>query len=53
VVVVSPIASVNPLMAIALAHLFLKRMERITPRIIAGAVLVVAGVTAIAIGAVR
>ena len=31
VVVVSPIASLNPLMAIVLAHLFLKRMERITP----------------------
>ena len=53
VVVVSPIASINPLMAIVLAHLFLQRMERVTPRIVIGAVLVMLGVIAITVGAVR
>lgn len=52
-VVVSPIISLNPLLAILLVHLFLQRMERITPRIVLGAALVVAGVIIITVGAGR
>ena len=49
VVVVSPIISINPLISLILAHFFLKRLERITPRIYIGAFLVVAGVTLVSV----
>ena len=42
--VVSPIAATNPLIALALSHLFLQRLERITWRIALGALMVVSGV---------
>ena len=44
VVIVSPISAVNPLIALVLAHLFLQRLERVTLRIVVGALLVVSGV---------
>lgn len=50
-VVVSPIAAVNPLVSLALAHLFLQRLEKVTLRIWIGAGLVVAGVVLVALGA--
>ena len=50
VVVVAPIVSVNPLITLALAHLFLKRMEQITLRLIIGTLLVVGGVCLVVLG---
>ena len=47
VVIVSPITGINPLIALVLAHLFLQRLERVTFRIWAGALMVVLGVTVI------
>ena len=44
VVIVAPVGAITPLISLALAHLFLQRMERVTPRIWIGAALVVAGV---------
>lgn len=50
VVVVAPISSVTPLISLALAHVFLQRLERITLRIWLGALLVVAGVILVTLG---
>lgn len=50
VVVVSPIGSMNPLIALVLAHLFLGRMERITPRIVVGTLLAISGVALVILG---
>ena len=50
VVVVSPILAVNPLMAIALSQLLIRRLERLTWRLVVGAGIVVAGVAIISIG---
>ena len=47
VVMVAPISSSYPLVAIVLTHLFLQRLERVTARTVAGAIMVVAGVTVI------
>lgn len=44
VVVISPIVSSSPLITLALAHLFLSRLERVTRRLAVGAVLTVGGV---------
>jgi len=44
VVVISPIVSSSPLLTLLLAHLFLARLEKVTRRLAAGAVLTVAGV---------
>jgi len=44
VVVVSPVAAINPLATLLLAHLLLHRLEHITIRTVLGTVLVVAGV---------
>ena len=44
VVVVSPVAAINPLITLTLAHIFLQRLERITKRTIIGTMLVVLGV---------
>lgn len=49
VVVVAPVIGTNPLFSIILAWVFLRQMERLTPRVVLGAVLVVAGVTVVAI----
>lgn len=50
VVVVSPITSLNPLFAIFLSMIFLRRLEKITPRVIMGTALVVAGVVLVVVG---
>ncbi|MSQ21787.1 MAG: hypothetical protein EXR53_00545 [Dehalococcoidia bacterium] len=50
-VVVSPIAAANPLVSLALAHVFLQRLGKVTLRIWIGAGLVVAGVALVALGA--
>lgn len=44
VVLVSPIFTVNPLVTLVLAAVFLRQVERITLRVFIGAILVVAGV---------
>ena len=49
VVVVAPVTGTNPLFSIILAWVFLRRMERLTLRVILGAVLVVAGVTVVSV----
>ena len=50
VIVVAPVTSITPLVSLAIAHLFLQRLEKITLRIWIGAVLVVTGVIIIALG---
>ncbi|MBI4297156.1 MAG: DMT family transporter [Chloroflexi bacterium] len=50
VVVVAPLTSINPLVTILWAHLFLKRLEKVTLRVVLGAALVVAGVIIITLG---
>ena len=44
VTIVSPIAATSPLIILLVAHLFMQRLERVTPRIWLGAILVVSGV---------
>lgn len=50
IVLVAPLAGIHPLIAIVLAHFFLQRLERVTWRIVVGAMLVVVGVVLIALG---
>ena len=50
VVVVAPILAMNPLTAILFSQIFLRGMERITWRVLIGALLVVAGVLIITLG---
>ena len=50
VVLVSPVSGTAPLFAMLFTIVFLKRLESVTPRMIAGCVLVVAGVALIAVG---
>ena len=52
VVVVGPLQSTQPLFTLVLSHFFLRKLERITRRLILGTVLVVAGITLITIGRV-
>jgi len=47
VTIVSPITATSPLIILLVAHLFLQRLERVTPRIWLGAILVVVGVVII------
>ncbi|MEX2446752.1 MAG: DMT family transporter [Dehalococcoidia bacterium] len=49
VVIVSPVAATNPLFTLLFAVLLLRDVERITPRIVLGAVLVVTGVVVLSI----
>ena len=48
----SPVTAINPLFAIGLSYFFLKHMERITWRILLGALLVVGGVVLITLSQV-
>ena len=50
VVQVAPLAGTNPLVSILLVHVFLKALEQVTWRSVAGALLVVGGVALIALG---
>lgn len=43
VTIVSPFVNSSPLLVLILVRLFLGRLERITPRLVAGALLIVAG----------
>ena len=50
VVVISPIVSSSPLITLFLAHVFLTRLERVTKRLLFGALLAVSGVVLVVIG---
>lgn len=50
VVIVAPISSVTPLISLALAHIFLRSLEKITRRTWLGALLVVAGIILVTLG---
>jgi drug/metabolite transporter (DMT)-like permease len=50
VIVVSPITSTSPFLTLIFIHLFLQRLEKITPRLVVGVILVVLGVTTISVG---
>ena len=50
VVLVAPLVGTSPLVSILLTHLFLQRLERITLRVVLGALLVLVGVALIAVG---
>ena len=50
VVVVSPVQSITPLFALLWSWLFLGRLEKITPRLVLGTVLVVFGIVLIVMG---
>ena len=50
VVVISPIVSSSPLITLFLAHVFLTRLERVTKRLLFGALLTVGGVVLVVIG---
>jgi uncharacterized membrane protein len=52
VVIVSPLVNTNPLFALLLSHLFLKGLERITLRLVLGAIFVILGTALIAMGRV-
>jgi drug/metabolite transporter (DMT)-like permease len=49
-VLVAPIVGTSPLFAIAMTHLFLQRLERVTWRTALGASLVAAGVALVTFG---
>ncbi len=47
VVLVSPVVSTNPLVTMTLTYLFLQHLERVTPRIVIGGLLIIGGATLI------
>ena len=49
VVVVAPISGVAPLISLLLSHIFLKRLERITWRIVVGALMIAGGVVLVTV----
>ena len=50
VTLASPLVALYPLIAMTLAHFFLQRLERITPRMVIGAILIAIGVTFVILG---
>lgn len=50
VVLVAPLVGISPLVSIALTHIFLQRLERVTFRTVIGAFLVVGGVALVTLG---
>ena len=50
VLIVAPILATFPLWTLLLAHIFISRLEHITPRLTIGAIVTVAGVVAVAVG---
>ena len=52
IAVVTPLASLNPLVTLALTHFFLQQLERVTPRVVVGTVFAVSGVVLVVIGSV-
>lgn len=53
VAVVTPLASLNPLVTLTLAHLFLQRLERVTARMVGGTVMAVGGVVLVVVGSTQ
>ena len=53
IAVVTPLAFLNPLVTLILAHFFLQKLERITPRIVLGTVFAVSGVILVVLGSVQ
>ena len=49
VVIVGPIVAANPLITLLMAHLFISRLEQVTPRLAAGTLLAVVGVILVAV----
>ena len=50
VVIVAPIVSVNPLITLLLAQLFISRLERITREVVYGAAVTVGGIIVVVVG---
>ena len=50
VTVASPIGAINPLVAMALTHIFLQKLERVTINMVLGSILVLIGVTMVILG---
>ena len=53
IAVVTPLASLNPLVTLALTHLFLQQLERVTPRVVLGTLFAVSGVILVILGSVQ
>lgn len=53
VAVVTPLASLNPLVTLTLAHLFLQRLERVTVRVVGGTAMAVVGVVLVVVGSTQ
>jgi drug/metabolite transporter (DMT)-like permease len=51
VVIVSPVFALNAFVSLALAHIFLQRLERVSRQLVLGTMIVVLGVTAVIVGA--
>ena len=49
VATISPVVGASPLISVFLAHRFLQRLERVTPRLWLGVAMVVAGITLITV----
>ena len=49
VVIVAPLASLHPLVVVGLSYFFLKEIEKVTQKIVLGAIMVVLGVVLITI----
>jgi len=50
VMLASPIVATYPLIAMTFTHIFLQRLERVTLRMVLGAILVVVGITFVVLG---
>jgi drug/metabolite transporter (DMT)-like permease len=50
VTLASPIVTAYPLIAMTLTHIFLQRLERVTARMVLGAILVAIGITFVILG---
>ena len=50
VVIVSPLGNLGPLVTLLGSHLFLRRLEKVTPRLVFGAMMVLAGAATVTIG---
>lgn len=50
VTVVAPIVSISPLITLVLVRIFLERMERVSPTLVLGALLIVSGTVLVVVG---
>jgi drug/metabolite transporter (DMT)-like permease len=53
VIIVAPVSSINPLISLVLVSLFLKRLERVTAKIVIGTLMVIGGVVLVIVGQAR